>query len=223
MLSSNQKTLRKIGLILLPALLWAGIFLLRPVLYHPWCATHAALCSPNQVNALDRWAFHFGSIRADFWSTVVQNSVGVVAVLLPFLLYLGKEPIRALREDFRLLQITLWNGVSLELVRSLVQRPRPLVLRSPLIEGANLNQYTSFYSGHMSFVALATLTMYFMVVRRFPQQKWIQMNFFLFFLMATALTGALRVIGGRHYPTDVLCGFLVGCTWALFFQKKTSL
>lgn len=213
---------QKFWSILIPTFIWGGLFLLRPYFYRPWCSIMPIRCTSDQVNPLDQWAFHFGSIQADFWSTVIQNTVAVIAFLMPFLIYSRKYWIRAFEEAWLLLTVTLWNGAGLEVARAIVQRPRPLVYRSPLDDGANIHQYTSFYSGHTSFVALASLSVYFMIMRRFPNQRWIQRNFFFLFLSVTTLTGALRVMGGRHFPTDVLAGFAIGCSFALFFNRRAQ-
>lgn len=198
-------------LALVPAVLWGVLFLLRPYFYTAWCGVDPSPCLPDTINFFDRLAFDYGSVRADFWSNVVQNTTGGIAFLMPFLIYYGQSWRKAFHEFWLLGVVSLWNGVFLEIVRSLVQRPRPMVFHNPLANGIDVHQYTSFYSGHTSFTALASLGLFFMIRRRYPHQKWIQLNFFFFFLSATLLTGALRVIGGRHYPTDVIAGFIVGC------------
>jgi membrane-associated phospholipid phosphatase len=163
------------------------------------------------VNAFDRLGLEFQSVSADFFSNLLQNSVGVLAFLVPWLL-IKRTPRISLKMNLTLLVATAWNGVLVEVVRALVQRPRPLVYRSPLGDGANIHQYTSFYSGHTSFVALALL-LTFLSLRdhQTGENRKLFMNLALLSYFAlSGLTAALRVVGGRHYPTDTLAGFAFG-------------
>jgi membrane-associated phospholipid phosphatase len=86
------------------------------------------------------------------------------------------------------------------------------VFRSPAGDGANIHQYTSFYSGHTSFVALALLITCLSLRDHVEgdRRRTILTLAWLAYPLLTGLTACLRVIGGRHYPTDTLAGFLFG-------------
>ena len=206
---------QKILALFLPALGWALLFAGRSVLFHPWCAVIPTPCVVDSVNALDRVVFQFGSIQADFLSNVVQNTAGAIAFILPWILYSTPQIQKSLGEVYILLKASVWTLLSLELCRALVQRPRPLVFHDPMGEGAHVYQYTSFYSGHTSFVAVASLSMFFMVWRRWPRQRWLHINFIILYLCLCIATAGLRVLGGRHYPTDTIFGFIVGSLIAI--------
>jgi membrane-associated phospholipid phosphatase len=204
---------------LLPGVIYSALFGMRPLWIEPACGTRPALCTPSSVNGFDQIAFKYGSVFADFCSNLIQNGAGFLAFLLPWLLRLPKG--LCLRLNLVLLMITAWNGVLLELARALVQRPRPLVYASPLTDGANIHQYTSFYSGHTSFVTLALLFTFLWVGRLHPEKPKTRAFLALLFPLASLSTGVLRVIGGRHYPTDVIAGLgfgslvcLIGMRWA---------
>lgn len=197
------------------------LFLLRDRLIRTGCAVSPTPCLPETVNALDRVVFGFGSIRIDFWSNVFQNSLGAVFFSLPIVLALVRRlrPLPALWDTLNFGVVMLWNFATIEAVRSIVQRPRPLVFRSPLGDGANVHQYTSFYSGHTSFTALATLTLYYYAVRLSPGRTgWHRVVLALAILLPLAM-GTLRVLAGRHYPTDVLGGAAFGWTLAFAFER----
>ena len=189
---------------LFPGLFWIAFFCMRGFFYHPWCAVQPTPCTLDHLNRLDQMTFGFHSIFADFLSNLVQNSCGVILFILPVVLL--KQRRRLLRLEALLLQGTLLNGACLELVRSFVQRPRPLVLHDPLGEGSRLYQYTSFYSGHTSFVAYACLITALWFKAELgpsnPRFRWA----ILAWAGLTLITAALRILGGRHYLTDTLAG-----------------
>ena len=208
--------------ILIPALTYAALYLLRPWWIHPYCALNPGACSRALVNSFDQFAFIRGSVLADFCSNLVQNGTGVIAFLAPWFFHGFRK--RAWQLNLALLSITACNGVFLEVVRALVQRPRPLVMDHPETNGANIHLYTSFYSGHTSFVALATLFTLLWYQNDFPEnQTGRRMWLFACFLLPL-LTGVLRVFGGRHYPTDILGGWVLGfaIAWRLtgYFLKR---
>ncbi|NDG84008.1 MAG: phosphatase PAP2 family protein [Proteobacteria bacterium] len=194
--------------ILIPGFLYPGLFFSRPLWFHPRCAATPSPCTPDGLNGIDQIALSHHSVFADFCSNILQNSVGVAAFVLPWIL-IRPWP-KALRLNLTLLSITLWNAVSLEAVRALVQRPRPQVFAAPLSEGLNIHLYTSFYSGHTSFVALATgFTVLWLGSSR-PESRILKGAALLLAVLLTAATGVLRVMGGRHFPTDVIAGALIG-------------
>ncbi len=204
--------------LLLGLVLWSFLYFTRIYWYSPWCAVNPTPCIADQVNSLDRIVFQFGNIQADFWSNVLQNFVGIAVFLVPWFLFSKKI---ALEETLITGTITFWNLAWLEGFRALVQRPRPLVFHSVFGDGANIHQYTSFYSGHTSFVALASLSFFYMMKRRYPSlSSFTQKQIFLLYLVLSLLTGVLRVWGGRHYPTDTLAGLMMGSFITLYFQKK---
>lgn len=127
-------TLKRLFLFtLIPGGLYAALFLMRPFWFRPVCGMEPELCTRAGVNGFDQLAFQYGSVFADFCSNIVQNTMGALAFLLPWVLRVPRQ--MAIRLNLLLLSITAWNGVLLEVVRGLVQRPRPLVYASPLRMG----------------------------------------------------------------------------------------
>ncbi len=198
--------------LLLPTLIWVGLFLNRSVWYRTWCAIEPTPCVENAVDEFDRIVFQFHSIFADFVSNCIQNGVGALILIAAWLLL--KKWNLFQRVFYYLLALTLWNGALLEATRALVQRPRPLVFRNPLGDGANIGQYTSFYSGHTSFVAMATLASFLWINQAYPQglKRRIALAACL---VLTTVTGILRILGGRHFPSDVIGAMVAGTLVAL--------
>jgi membrane-associated phospholipid phosphatase len=217
---TKDSTRKWLFTLVLGLIIWSFLFFTRIYWYTPWCAVNPTPCLADHVNQLDRIVFQFGSVQADFWSNVTQNFVGIVVFILPWFLFSRKI---ALAETLITASITFWNLAWLEVFRAIAQRPRPLVFNSVFGDGANINQYTSFYSGHTSFVAVATLSLYFLMKRQYPSlSRTVQKSLLLAFVLFTLLTGTLRVLGGRHYPTDTLAGMLIGIMIVLYFQKRVD-
>jgi membrane-associated phospholipid phosphatase len=204
--------------ILIPGALYLVLFFMRPFWIQPRCASTPSPCTPDAVNGIDRLAFAHGSVFADFCSNVLQNSTGALAFVLPWLLIRPWQ--KALRLNLVLISITIWNAVSLEAVRALVQRPRPQVFAAPLMDGQNIHLYTSFYSGHTSFVALATLFTALWLSGSNPESRILKGAGLLLAILLTASTGVLRVMGGRHFPTDVIAGALIGSVICVLIYRR---
>lgn len=84
-------------------------------------------------------------------------------------------------------------------IKSITERPRPCVVKQELLLGtAPLDQY-SFPSGHTMHAVSFTMV----ALNYFPELAIILMPF-------AALVALSRIILALHYPTDVVCGALLG-------------
>lgn len=111
-----------------------------------------------------------------------------------------------------------------QLFKGAVGRPRPYVyayaddperLAEFIGVGADgtveADAYASFYSGHTATIAATSFSLAHMVA--FGEERPGAARVLVPYAVATAATatmGALRVQAGRHFPTDVLVGGLVG-------------
>lgn len=154
----------------------------------PWDRTWAGQWNPN----------------ADLASDVLTG-----AVIAPFVVGYFHED--ELWTPFLMLSqvLALQSGVNL-MVRSLAVWPRPFLLGDQGgDERTSAGVSGSFYSGHSSAAfATATFTGYWFSQMHpdSPYKKWIWTGSYL---TATSIA-TLRVLAGKHYPTDVLVGALVG-------------
>lgn len=109
--------------------------------------------------------------------------------------------------------LALQNGLNL-LVRSMELWPRPYIYATEgegleKAESAKGEAYGSFFSGHASAaftVAVFTGEWFSDVYPNSPYKDIVWASS----LSAAGLVGALRIAAGKHYPTDVIVGALVG-------------
>ncbi|GJM35284.1 MAG: hypothetical protein DHS20C18_42850 [Saprospiraceae bacterium] len=160
------------------------------------------------INSFDRIAIDFSSEEADKWS----NNTLFVSAGLPLLFLGGKKT----RRDFG--KIALLFGETMlinqglsDIIKSTSLRPRPYVFDENLDPATILrsNDRASFLSGHTSTSAAATFFFARVFSDYYPDSK---LKPYVWGLAATlpAVTGYLRVRGGKHYPTDVIAGYILG-------------
>jgi membrane-associated phospholipid phosphatase len=147
-------------------------------------------------------------------SAFIQSTtpVSLVARLIP----IGKT----VGEDlFILIQTFSWNGLMTELSHLISQRPRPFVYSDPKNRGIDPAHYTSFYSGHTSFTAAMNTAAFFILLRRQAPLIFLLISFACSqgLILSTAY---FRILAGRHFLTDVLCGAIAGSIIAYFVVKR---
>lgn len=90
-----------------------------------------------------------------------------------------------------------------KIIKRHTERPRPCSVMEAIRLGTDpLDQY-SFPSGH----TLHAVSFSLVALHYFPQLAWLLLPF-------AALVAASRVILGLHYPTDVVCGAVLGAALA---------
>jgi undecaprenyl-diphosphatase len=176
------------------------------------------------VNEVDRISLGLESGPADGFSYATQNISGYLAiggtVVWNAVTAAGGavSPVAAAAAagtDLVLLgQAASWNGVFNELCHGIARRPRPFVYSNPEWRGADPSHYTSFYSGHTSFAAVAGLSLVLMLLAR-GAPAWLIALSALSWQGLTLATGYFRVMAGRHFLTDVVAAAWIGSAFAL--------
>jgi membrane-associated phospholipid phosphatase len=108
-------------------------------------------------------------------------------------------------------QAVLVNVAVNQAVKVGVQRPRPMVYElaaeDPLLD--KNDNYLSFYSSHTSVVVAAGVSYARTFALRHPQSRY-RWLVFAAAVGGGATVGSLRVLSGRHFPTDVITGAAAG-------------
>ncbi len=166
------------------------------------------IANPNDVNSFDRRAIDFYSSSARRNSDILLYS----SYTYPFLFLLNKKS----RNEFLPIgvmtaEVVLINGSLTAFTKGFVQRARPFVYNPDvdIEEKLGKNARLSFYSGHTSVVS----SLSFFGARVFsdyhPDSKWKPIIWSAAALIPAA-TGYFRVKGGKHFPTDVITGYITG-------------
>ncbi|MGB0932472.1 MAG: phosphatase PAP2 family protein [Chitinophagales bacterium] len=163
---------------------------------------------PTTLRGIDAWAVRRNSIKAQHASDILF----VTSPIAPLLLLANKNArSHAGQIGFFFLEAGFINYSLLALVKETVKRKRPYLYdrEIPYELRQRPAATSSFYSGHTSMTA----GYYFMAAKMFhdfnPDSK-LRPLVWGTAAIVPAITGMLRVRGGKHYPTDVLVGYIVG-------------
>lgn len=152
------------------------------------------------ISGLDQWHYTEADKQVQFASDVTfLGTMGAVGVL--GLIHWEDGYANAMAQN-------LWITANLtQTVKLLAQRQRPASFESN-------DDYRSFFSGHSSITATAVTTALWYAYHVKNPNKWAkQLGWTSVGLSLT--TGILRIISGKHYPSDVITGFAVGTGVAL--------
>jgi membrane-associated phospholipid phosphatase len=162
------------------------------------------------VNTFDRNATFNYSLNSKRGSDILMASSYTFS-----LLFLSSE---RTRPEFG--KIMAMYGETLLLVGSLTSlskraflRPRPYVYNElvPLSAKQRNDSRYAFFSGHAAFTAANSVFAAKVFADYFPDSKWKPIVWGAAILIP-ASTGYLRVSAGKHYPTDIIVGVVVGST-----------
>ncbi|MBR5422310.1 MAG: phosphatase PAP2 family protein [Lachnospiraceae bacterium] len=164
------------------------------------------------MDAITQWdvnilTYIFEHIQKD-WLTPIMTVIthmgkggGVWIVMIFFLLLFKKtRPIGIACTLGLLINVILCNGV----IKPIVARPRPYDLVEALMPALKVKPQWdySFPSGHTSASFATTSVLPWMKVKK---------RFWIPAICLAGLIGLSRLYVCVHYPTDVICGLLLGC------------
>lgn len=182
-----------------------GTGLLPGLLSLPTRAPACAPCSPASLPGIDRWVLGAHSSLARHGSNVLLLGVGGTAA---YLSAHGRPPDQARGNLAVLANSVSWTAASTAWLKVLAHRKRPVLYASAATaQAASPDNQRSFPSGHTS-AAFSVATAY-LVMAQHEHLPHRGRNALLLYTGAAGV-GALRVAGGRHFPTDVLGGAALG-------------
>ena len=171
----------------------------------PKAAPSCAPCDAASLPGIDRVALHTFSGSAGTASTALL--VGVIGFAGIASLD-GATPAQRRGHVAVFANSLAWTLAASDWMKVVVRRKRPVLYTAgATAAAADPNSQRSFPSGHAS-VAFATATTYLMMARRerLPHRG---RNAALLYAGALGVS-ALRVSAGKHFPTDVLGGAVLG-------------
>lgn len=170
-------------------------------------------CDSDSLNAIDRRTVHEESQAA------AAQSNTAVAVLAPLPFLLNAWNTQQSNSDWAnfgadsavMIEAYLFSGLLTESFKIGVQRPRPLTydksVGDPRLDVTD--NYLSFYSAHTSGVFSAGMAFASTYARHHPTSK-LSYAAYGAVVLAGTYVGALRVLAGKHFPTDVAAGAVMG-------------
>lgn len=205
---------KKEGLLLFGGLLTTatGYYLSKQI--NPLSTAEIAALNRENIPWIDRFASKQNSgFAKDLSDLGLLGSAGFASLLL-----LNKHT----RQDWQRVcvvgaETALWVVGVNSICKSLTLRTRPFVYNpNATYAKQTADARSSFFSMHTSLSAAACFYTAGILHRYMPNSKWRRI------LTAAAIglpaaTGAMRVLAGKHFPTDVLAGYLVGAGAGLLF------
>jgi len=183
-----------------------------------------AALNRNDVNSFDRGATYNSSASAKTASDVLLIS----SYLIPLSL-LGSENTR---KDFAKIAILYGETVFITtgltfFTKGIVLRTRPFVYNDefPLSDKQKPSARHAFFSGHTSMTAASCFFTAKVFSDYFPESKYKPLVW-AGAIVIPAVTGYLRVEAGKHFPTDVITGYVVGAAIGFLvphFHKKVKI
>lgn len=166
------------------------------------------LLDKNQINLFDRPATYYYSKNLSLTSDVLL--IATVSLPLSFLfIEKTKEDIFSIGVMY-LETLTLTYGLT-NLTKNIVNRYRPYAYNSdvPLSEKLNLDTKQSFFSGHTS-AAFASAVFFSTIYSDQISNEKSKTLVWAGSLTLASSVALLRYFSGKHFPTDIIAGAVVG-------------
>jgi|SRR5690625_146764 len=161
------------------------------------------------------WLNNLGTERWDgFWMIVTDQWMSIPIYVLLSLLILWKTGFRsAVVSGFMILALVGVTLVVSRLFKYGFLRPRPCTMDFDVryILSEDCGDY-GFFSSHSS-VGMALMVFIGLILK--PYYKYILWPLMIW----VGLFGISRIYVGKHYPADIIVGFIVGVIFALVFYK----
>lgn len=168
----------------------------------------APLCDKSDLNGLDRLT---AGRWSPGWATVSDASVYSLGALAAAYLFVDEKPLHALNDAIVVGESALLATATATIMTAAVARPRPYLYgeNAPLDTRNSVDASMSFISSHTA-VAFAISTSTWRTYQRLHPDSNAHWAVLAVGDAAATVVGLARVFAGRHFPTDVITGALVG-------------
>lgn len=185
----------------------------------PYTQEQLDALSRNNVNSFDRGATY----NYDQKASTASDMLLFGTVVLPAVFLANHHT----RNDIGPLLLITYEVAAINYgitssVKSLVNRNRPYVYNPDLSydERTNAQSRYSFFSGHTSAAASMSFLFAKVVSDYHPHMgRGSKIGLWIVAAILPATTGYLRVQAGKHYPTDVITGYVVGALSGLLIPE----
>lgn len=163
---------------------------------------------PARVPGIDRIAMRQWSVGSHRASNVLFGVATAASFATAIANQRGEQPLLPV---VIIMESGLFSAGLTNTVKELVRRPRPYLYNASVPESAYHpgEDAVSFWSGHTANMAAVTFSTA-NLVQRSDASRGLKTATWIGAALAPAAMGYLRVRAGRHFPTDVLTGYLVG-------------
>jgi membrane-associated phospholipid phosphatase len=184
-------------------LVFAGARMIRT--QKAYCAPR---CDPGDLNGLDRQTAGFWNPA---WTNVSNVAIGVLLAAPAVYLPLDEGSLNALNDAVVLFESALLASSLSTIMTVAAGRPRPFLYgdKAPLEDRNSVDASMSFISSHTA-ISFAVSTSTWATYRRLHPDSSAHWAVLAVGDSAAALVGLARLLAGRHFPTDVLSGAIVG-------------
>ena len=169
----------------------------------------------NQLNSDNIWSFDRGAIK--HYSKSAANTSDFLlygSVALPFCNFMGKASRKeGLAIVGMFIETILVADGMINTIKTTTKRYRPFTYNPdvPISNKLSSDARYSFVSGHVGTSAAGSFFAAKVFSDIYPNSKW-KKFVWTTAIAIPALTGYMRFKAGKHYPTDVLGGYLVGAS-----------
>lgn len=164
----------------------------------------------QSINSFDRYAISKSSKQAQNLSDFFLTGVLVLPAIFLSNHHTRKDIIPLATMSLEVIGI---NVALTSITKKIAKRTRPLAYNSafPLEEKITENTRLSFFSGHTSHTSALSFLIAKVMTDYHPEaRRGVKIGIWAFSASVPAVTGYLRVRGGKHFPTDVIAGYLAG-------------
>ncbi len=137
-----------------------------------------------------------------------------------FLAFTHNRPNHVFEELLLVSESIALTNIQLQLTKTAVSRPRPLMYSDDLPEKQRFraDNYLSFYSGHAAMAFSFATSTTLLVMNSDVDNLLKAVTAATTFSLAT-VTATLRVVSGKHFPTDVLSGATIGVATSMIVME----